>query len=338
MIKGISLYTGLEDYPLQAIKQFLDKHKFDYIDFIFTSFHISEAKDYNLNFLIDELKDTKIKLVIDFSKKTYDLFEFNKTIIPRLDYGFSVNDIMQMVNDHEMIELNASIVNIDLLVQLKERQVDFNKLRVSFNFYPNEYTGMSYQDVKNKIKLFHEFSLKVIIYIPALNKRPPMYQGLPTIEEQRHQTVLENLIEATYLGCDGVCVGDAIITDEELKTLLEYEPFDISNITLDVELNDNLTSEELSILKAQHILRVDESPYLIRSSMMRQKYDVLPNNTEAIVQKGSIVINNNTLKRYVGELSIIKEDLKNNGGLNVVGKINIKPELLKGGSKVTFRF
>lgn len=338
MLKGISLYTGLAEYKTADIIDCLKKLRKKPIDFIFTSCHITEAKNPNIDIILNEIKDTNIKLVVDFSKRTYDLFEFNPYIIPRLDYGFSVQNILDMLNKHDLIELNASIVNIDLLEQLKSNHADFKKIRVSFNFYPNEFTGMSYDDVKNKVKLFHEFNLAVIIYIPGINKRPPMYKGLPTIEEERYQDLVTNLNEANLLDIDGVCIGDSIVTDEELDLLLFFKENKKEVLELDLELRDNLTKEELEILKLNHIIRVDESPYLIRSSVSRGKFEIKPNNCFDLVKAGSVVINNANLRRYMGELSIIKKDIINNGGMNVVGCINIKPILIKGGSKIIFRF
>ena len=336
MLKGLAMYTGL-DHSNEELTTFFNKIKDQPIDFIFTSFHISEAKCPSVEFLLNLLKDTNIKLVVDFSKKRYDEFGYNEYIIPRLDYGFSIDNILEMLKVHDLIELNASVINIDLLVALKLRKADFSKIRVSFNFYPKPLTGMSIDDVKAKIKLYHEFGLKVIIYIPCENKRGPLYLGLPSIEEFRMQTFKQNVEDAILLDVDGICVGDSLINDEELAILLKAEKKKDDALEIPITLLKNLNKEELEILKKDLVIRCDESPILVRSSSTRG-INVKPHNTKKVLKRGSIIIDNNRLLRYSGEVSLLKQAAINDGQMNLVGYTDFKPELIKGGSRIRFKF
>ena len=335
MLKGIAMYTGLDQSEAE-LKAFFAKIKNQPLDFIFTSFHIAEAKNPSVSFLLDLLKETNIKLVVDFSKKRYDEFGYNPYIIPRLDYGFSVTDIRHMLEVHDLLELNASVINLDLLLALKKANADFNKMRVSFNFYPKPLTGMAIDDVKAKIKLYHEFGLKAIIYIPCQNKRAPLYQGLPTIEAFRYQSFEENVKEAYLLDLDGICVGDALISDEELVFLINYKPDDDAFQNLDFQPFGTLNDEEWQIINSELTIRNDESPLVVRSSSKRGMI-ITPHQTAEILKRGSVVIDNTLLARYSGELSIIKQDVKNPGTMNLVGFTTFKPELIKGGSKIRFK-
>ena len=61
----------------------------------------------------------------------------------RLDYGFTMDEIVEMCKqDKYIIELNASTLTKSKIEYLKNRGVDLNKLRISHNFYPKKLTFM----------------------------------------------------------------------------------------------------------------------------------------------------------------------------------------------------
>ena len=334
MIKGVSVYSGLKDYSKENNLKYLEKIKNHQIDFIFTSMHISEASDKDREDFLKSLLSLNIPIVVDFSKKTYS-YDIDNIIIPRLDYGFEIEDIKEMLKKHQLIELNASTVTEDYLISLKDHGLDLKRFRVSYNFYPKPYTGLSYESVEKSNSLFKKYGLTTIAYLPSTNqKRPPLYKGLTTIEDQRYQDLETNISELLAIGLDGCCVGDAYISDEE---------FDILDNTNNVVLNLDLMTtnlDEIEILKKVHQARIDESPYLIRSSSTRG-IKLKANNTINL-DKYMVVIDNENYLRYGGELSIIKQKIENDNNMNVVGTINQKSrktvDLIKGRCHFTFKF
>ena len=73
---------------------------------------------------------------------------------------------------------------------LVKNNADFSRYRVSHNFYPKPYTGLSFERVKEKNEMLKKYGFTVMMWIPTLkNRRPPLYKGLPTIEEQRNSNI-----------------------------------------------------------------------------------------------------------------------------------------------------
>jgi len=334
MLKGVSIYSGLIEYDKQSNIEYLNKIKEKNIDFIFTSLHIGEANKEEVEDFIRLIKDFPIPFVIDVSGKTYDKELLPSNIIPRLDYGFTIQNIKQMILDHDMIEVNASLVNRSYLETLKKENIDFSKIRVSYNFYPKPYTGLSIEDVKEKNELFKEYGLTVICYIPGSMKRPPVYKGLPSIESQRYQSIEENVSEAIALGMDGVCVGDAYLSDSEFDELLNTESITIKA----TPLTDIV--EELEFFDKEYILRKDESKYFLRSSSTRG-IKLQSHNTLKKLEKYLIVVDNINMPRYFGELEIIKNPIVNDGSMNVIGVVKEESktliDLIKGGQRIKFK-
>jgi hypothetical protein len=84
---------------------------------------------------------------------------------------------------------------------LKANGADFSNFRVSHNFYPKKYTGLSYEVVQKKNEYLKSYGCYVVMYIPSHHQaRPPMYEGLPTIEAHRNASLTAILSEAKILG------------------------------------------------------------------------------------------------------------------------------------------
>ena len=110
-LKGISVYVGLDDYPIEDTLKYLEQAKENGIDFVFTSAHIPEA-DIETSFqrLLDKADELELPLVVDVSKRVMDKFKLPKSLgALRLDYGFTIEEVVEYSNTLPyLIELNAS--------------------------------------------------------------------------------------------------------------------------------------------------------------------------------------------------------------------------------------
>ena len=335
---GASLYLGLDDYSLEDNLAYLDLLKEKKIDIVFISAHMAEANesfDYEFKCVLEKAKQNNMKIVVDVNKKRLEELEAkgqaDGVFAFRLDYGFSKQDMLDLMKKPYKIELNASMFSkslIDTLDYLKANNADLSKIRISHNFFPKPYTGLSYDDVKNKNDLFHKYGLKVSVFIPSQeHHRPPMYEGLPTIEDQRYQDLTATLSECVLVEADMVQFGDAILEASELDEALNFT-YDV--LPIPIRLNYEASEEELKSLCKVHSNRIDASPYMIRSSVRNTGID--PKNCVKRF-KGDVTVDNDLNKRYSGEVGIALKEMRAEAGVNVIGKClcsdylidNIKP-------------
>ncbi len=324
-----SVYVGLEQYPQAknfAYMEFLKQHQ---IDTIFISAHMPEAlPDFldDLTKTIEKANELGLKVILDVSKKVLDKIGVPKGIYSlRLDWGFSCNDILELSKQDFFIEINASIARREEIEFLISRGIDFSKLRISHNFYPKPYTGLSQKDVLSRNQLYKTLGLNIMAYVPSRQgKRPPLFEGLPTIEQHRNLDLLASLADLAMLEVDEVCFGDAYCSTEELAEAIAYNR---DLITIPMIAYEGLSTLEQAILGKVHTNRTDENPYAIRSSM--REVNTIPAFHNAPRLKKMITIDNNGFLRYQGELSIMRENLPEDKRVNVVGYALISDYLLE---------
>ena len=317
---GASIYVGLDDYPLDKNLEYLETLKKCEVDYVFISCHMKEANSRFYQELVavcDKASELGIKVSLDINKYLLDDgFILPKAYALRLDYGFSVDDIVKVYNEGKyVVELNASTISVSSLLKLKELGVDLSKVRISHNFYPKKYTALSCQNMINKNKAFHDLGMSVMAYIPSSNmKRMPMYEGLPSLEDHRFMNLYAILDTIKHLGIDEVFFGDSYASVDELKLA---KSFNYDEAVIPIVVKSNLSVEEMELLRRVHINRPDENEYFVRSSV-RSKNDILPMNTEDR-KKFSVTIDNVKFLRYQGEVGIMKRDLEKDERVNVVG-------------------
>ncbi len=317
-----SIYLGLDDYSLKDNLKYLETLQKCNIDTVFISTHMPEMNNKfqdELKVVLDEAKKKNLKIILDVNKNRLNELEKDKPLEDiyalRLDYGFTKEDILKMLNKPYLLELNASCTPKGTLEYLKAFHADFSRIRISHNFYPKPYTGLSYEDVLNKNDYFHQFGLKVICYIPShTGKRPPLYEGLPTIEEQRNADLQAILSEIVKVHSDGVCFGDAFASEEELK---EAKCFDTSIVHLPILVKKGIHENELALLKQVHRNRLDNNQYFVRSSVRCN--GIIPWNNIKRLEK-MVTIDNEKFLRYQGEVCVMTKTLDSDERVNIVAR------------------
>ena len=182
--------------------------------------------------------------------------------------------------------------------------------------------------------MLKKYGFSVIMWIPTtINKRLPLYEGLPTIENQRYGNVIANVSECILAQADSVFFGDAYATIEELDQAINSSK-EIINIPVVLKkgLSDNIKNHLMKV----HSNRSDTSSHMIRSSIRCEDIDVF-NAVEVKVK--DITIDNYKRLRYQGEVGIALKDMRQFDGVNVVGRCECNIELLeniKGGQKFKF--
>lgn len=318
---GVSVYAGLSDYSKEENILYLKTCKEAGITHVFSSAHINEAKtsQEELQSIIDECNKLGLKLSLDVSKPIMDKYaEFDGLFALRLDYGFSDEEIIELSKTASyFVELNASTLSYEHIKALIDGGINTSRTRFTFNFYPKLYTGHDIIDVYNKTKICNEVGIYVGAFIPShTGFRPPMYEGLPTVEAHRKMDLNTAIEELKACGINGIYFGDAYASYDELQTLCNHN-------TDEVLLKLKLLTNDLSLeylFNSSFRIRPDLNSYILRVSSVRTTNEIKSfNNVNRKLY--DVTIDNSKFKRYAGEINIVLQDLPKDERVNVIGKI-----------------
>ena len=354
MENGISIYPGLDntlDENVDLIRKAADCG----IKRIFTSLHIPETDrdklKQDLTYILQYARKCGMEIISDVAPLTMEMLGMNKFDLSvfkslgigtlRLDDGYDVPAIAKLSrNKHGIrIQLNASTVTQKMLDNLKAHDTDFANLDALHNFYPREGTGVSENFLATKTAMLHGAGIKVGAFVPGNGKkRPPLFLGLPTMEEHRLMDVDLAARHLVALGIDHVFIGDSLPLSQELRAVGSLKPDEVK-LTLKTCVKDEGQTELLGHTftarddEARDAVRAKESRILVRG-------EVQPENTVER-PRGAVTIDNINYLRYMGELQIIKNPLPADERVNVVGHIDEQEIFLMNhitpGRKFSFR-
>ena len=334
---GISVYAGLDDYSKEENVKYLRLAKDLGCTHVFSSAHINEAKtsQEELQSIIDECNKLGLKLSLDVSKRIIDKYNILEGLFAlRLDYGFTDEEIIDLSNSAPyLVELNASTLSYEHIKSLIDNGINTSRTRFTFNFYPKLYSGHDIIDVYNKTKICNEVGIYVGAFIPShIGFRPPMYEGLPTVETHR-KMLLDNAIEELKAcGINGIYFGDAYASSDEIKTLVMHN-------TDEVLIKLSIYNKDYNYLYDKAFsIRPDLNSCILRVSSLRSSDEILSFNTVGR-KKYDVTVDNSKFKRYAGEINIVLKDLPCDERVNVVGKIestSVIVDKIKQGNRFKF--
>lgn len=341
---GISVYAGM-DNSIEEIVEYLNKASSFGVETLFTSAHIPETDGNflkDLKILLEESSKLGFTTIIDISKNYFEKLDMSRYKIDylRLDYGFTLEEAAKMTNEYDFgITVNATTFTSEDIDNFIKFGGKVEKINACHNFYPRKGTGISEELFIERNKIFQRYGIKTMAFIPSKDgRRGPVYEGLPTLEKHRDALPMVSAQHLFKLGVDFVVIGDAIASDEELKSLTNLEK---GVNVIPIKLNDNLSKVELELLNSIHTNRMDPGEYAIRSQESRliKSGEIVPNNNGLPRNKYSVTIDNKEYKRYEGEFQILKKDLQIDERVNVVGDSrngSILIDLLEPGEKFKF--
>lgn len=343
---GISVYAGMEN----NIEEILDYMKLAHsmgINLLFTSAHIPEVgKNFRKDFetILDLCQQLNMTNIVDISKDYFEGLDLDRYKIDyiRLDYGFTLEEAAKLTRDSRFgISVNATTFDRGQIRKFIEYGGKVEKINACHNFYPRKDTGISTELFLEKNKIFQEYNIKTMAFIPSNYKpRGPVYEGLPTLECHRGIDPLVSAQHLSKLGVDYILIGDAMASREELNAISYLEK---DTTLLPIKLEKNISQGEKFLLGEYHTNRSDPGEYIIRSQESRiiKKENIKPNNNMLFRKKYSVTIDNEDYGRYEGELQITKKDLKADSRVNLVGTVedaSILVELLEPNEKFKFYF
>lgn len=296
---------------------------------VFTSLHIAEefheAYTEQCKHMIAYCKNIGYTVLADVSKKTLAIFEVGSLDelsdllgidIIRIDYGFTLEEVITACN-HMPICLNASTLSQKWLEALKDVT---HKPIAMHNYYPRPETGLDPQQFAQKNALLKQYGIDAMAFIPSdIQKRGPLHEGLPTLEDHRHLPPYVAYAELTLIyGLSWIFVGDGIVSDTQLHYIKQ------AHMTSLYTIPSVLLPHAPKHLKNTYSMRPDSPSRLIRLAESREYASagmtIAPENCVAR-PCGSITIDNENYLRYSGEIQITRVDLPADPRVNVIGYV-----------------
>jgi len=233
------------------------------------------------------------------------------------------------------LEINASTFT-NIMDRIIENKGNPSNIIACHNFYPQKYTGLSFELFANASRKLHEQKCLVAAFVSSLNPNAqgpwPLKEGLPTIEMHRdvplewqaRHFIATNLV-------DDIIISNQPAFDKELEALAQLHK---NGINFKIDLDSSVTSLEREIIfdfkeskdsLTGHKIRGDYSDYMIRSTMPRVIYkneSIMPRKYKNdTFERGDVVVLNDKYGRYKGELHIVTKTLPNEGKKNFVGRL-----------------
>ena len=267
--------------------------------------------------------------------------------IIRLDGNFGTQgDIAVTRNPYGIqIEFNASMdAGVDLLIKNGGNK---DQIIMCHNFFPERYTGLDFDLFQQYNKQWKALNLHTAAFVSSQNDNTigpwEVFCGLPTVEIMRNLPIE---VQARYLlateDVDDIIIGNYPATDAELEALSQIN-FQATEIR--VEEVPEITDNEKHIMYdlAPHWDRYDHSMFMLRSSAPRLEFkenvtvqdsgfgdkDVaikdksIPHHDcgKKTFTRGDVLVVNDNLKHYRGELEICLTEMANDGERNLIAKV-----------------
>ncbi|MBQ1507853.1 MAG: DUF871 domain-containing protein, partial [Erysipelotrichaceae bacterium] len=298
--------------------------------------------------------DCNARFFLDIGAAPDDLSVFKEIGLDvlRLDLMFNDERDIQIVNNKEGlgVQLNASLLPV--VKNILDLGGDPSRINVAYNFYPLRNTGADSEDVYQANQFYRKLGLRTQIFISSQQKGThgpwPVSDGLPTVEIDRDLPIGLQIRHMVALGCDEVIIGNAFASEEELKEAAETmkqiyvygedRPFyfpgirdqipigDIERVPLSIETVYGLADTEKELLFDFTKHNVSEyTRLIIRSRWGRFDFrpfsiPVRPCDKEYF-EEGDVVIINDNVPRYKGEVHIVRKPIRNDGSQNYAGRI-----------------
>lgn len=277
----------------------------------------------------------------------------------RLDLMFNDERDVKIVNNKEGlgVQLNASLV--PAVKHIIELGGDKKRIIGSYNFYPLRNTGAGSEDVYETNQFFKNEGMKTQIFITSTEKGThgpwPVSDGLPTIEMHRDMPIGLQVRHMVALGADELIIGNAFASGKELEEVAdtlkqiyvygEDKPFyfpgirdqipigDIERVPLTIETVDDLSDPEKDLLFVFNKHNVSEYTHtIIRSRWGRFDFrftPIVPRPCDKeYFEAGDVVILNDNVEHYKGEVHIVVKPIRNDRTLNYAGRIKAEEMFL----------
>ena len=274
--------------------------------------------------------------------------------IIRMDGNFGTRGDIQLTRNpyNILIEFNASMdPGVELLISQGGNK---DQMIMCHNFFPERYTGLDWDLFQEYNAYWKSLNLHNAAFVSSNNENTigpwQVFCGLPTVEIMRGLPI--DLQARYYLAAgdvDDILIGNYPASDEELAALaaVNFQAIDIK-----VDVVEGITKNEEMVMFdfAPHTDRYDHSSFMLRSSMPRIQFknassvqDGPDRGKELKVEdksipyrdpgkpmftRGDVLVVNDNLAHYRGELEIVLTEIPNDGERNLVARVRDEEMML----------
>ncbi|BCA85849.1 outer surface protein [Enterococcus saigonensis] len=337
---GISVYP--ERSTFEKDKAYLDlAHKYGFKRVFTSLLEIDGDKEKVLTGfkkVVDYANSLKMEVMVDINPGLFEqlgisyddlsFFDEMGAYGVRLDLGFTGAEEAKMTRNPYgiKIEINMS-QGTNYVDNIMSYSPNTNNLLGSHNFYPHRYSGLSYDHFVFCSEKFRKYNLNTMAFVNshAATFGPwPTQDGLCTLEDHRNLEIATQVKHFMLTGLiDDISVGNAYASEAELKAM--SEAFFAEYPSLKVDPAQDITEDErICLFDNLHSYRGDRSEYILRSTMTRVYYKdkPFPAHNTLDMSRGDVLIDNVGYGQYKGETQIALKEMKNDGRVNVVGRIS----------------
>ena len=337
---GISIYP--ERSTFKKDKAYLDlAHKYGFKRVFTSLLQIEDDKEKVLadfSKVVEYANQLGMEVMVDINPALFeqlgisydDLSFFHKmgAYGIRLDIGFTGAEEAKMTRNPYGIKIEINMSSGTSYVDnIMSYSPNTNNLLGSHNFYPHRYSGLSYDHFVYCSEKFRNYNLNTMAFVNSQTADfgPwPTQDGLCSLEDHRNLEISTQVKHLMLTGLiDDISIGNAYASEEELKAMAEA--FNADYPTLKVDVEEDITEDErICLFDNLHSYRGDRSEYILRSTMTRIYYKdkpFPPHNTRDM-SRGDVLIDNVGYDQYKGETQIALKEMKNDGRVNVVGRIS----------------
>lgn len=291
--------------------------------------------------------DTNPQVFEHIGATPYDLSLFHEIglDIIRLDGNFGAPaDAAITHNPYGIkIEYNASgTIAIDNLIRTG---ADRENMCMCSNFFPQRHTGMSLDRYIELTSRYQKENMRIASFISSQEKNTngpwPVYDGLPTLEMHRDLPIDLQLRHMNAVNmCQDIMVGNCFASEAELKAMADT---DLTKINVKVEAVGDLNATEKEILLwDKHQNRDDANEWIVRSSWPRIIFagkNIPARSVNGFTaHRGDVLIVNDNLEHYRGELWLVLKDMDVSNEYNLVGRISPNEQILLNWIKPCYGF
>lgn len=337
---GISIYP--ERSTFEKDKAYLDlAHKYGYKRVFTSLLQINDDKEKVLSEfkeVVDYANSLGMEVMVDINPALFEQLEISYDDLSffhkmgaygvRLDIGFTGAEEAKMTRNPFGIKIEINMSSgTNYVDNIMSYSPNTDNLLGSHNFYPHRYSGLGYDHFVFCSEKFRKYNLNTMAFVNSQSAEfgPwPTQDGLCTLEDHRDLEIATQVKHLILTGLiDDISIGNAYASEEELKEMAEA--FNADYPTLKVDTEEGITeNERICLFDNLHSYRGDRSEYILRSTMTRVYYkekDFPPHNTRDM-HHGDVLIDNEGYGQYKGETQIALKDMKNDGRVNVVGRIS----------------
>lgn len=294
---------------------------------LYTSLHIPEAIGIN-DYLIKLKKIHNLKgfnFFADISPYTLKILNLNLETVKnlkgygikglRIDFGFNTDEILKIAKAGFKIAINASIVDEFFISKLKNIE-----LIAWHNYYPRPETGITKKFFLVQNMLFEKYNIPIYVFIPGEKfLRAPLGLGLPTLENQRYLNNYINYIEMYSMNPSmKIVLSEGTPYEIHMKWIKDFEVNSVLTVPISLVDKNILAYLESRVFD----IRVERTEYSWRLEGTRNNGVELENVIHGTKRfKGSLQMDNELYGRYMGEIHIMKKDLKLHPGVIRIAEI-----------------